>query len=74
MYWLTGFPLINSLYLPRNNYGNLLKSKQTSIRNFTVNRDHINKSKDAKVVTHAPTDIVVGTFNPYSSVMLGIKH
>ena len=47
-YWLTGFPLINIRCAPRNNYGNLLKSKKNSITkigNFTVNRDHIRTFK-----------------------------
>ena len=31
-YWLTDFPLIIIGWVPRNNYGDLKKSKQTSIK------------------------------------------
>ena len=29
------------------------------ISNFTINRDHINKSKETRVVTYTPADIIV---------------
>ena len=42
----------------------VIKKQPNEYKEFTVNRDHVNKSKETRVITYTPADILMGHLIP----------